>query len=135
MMHGGVTAQFLPCPLLLPLPACAEQKVARVERSETRGRRCRIDRAVPDFAALNPGYGSSALSDFGKGRCIVSTVHSDRRKSRTACWSVFERPRNFDTTAFASDAGYAAVSAVENEKCWLIACKRSLVRPSWWRNN
>jgi hypothetical protein len=32
---------------------------ARVERSETRGRRRRISRPFPDFAALNPGCGSS----------------------------------------------------------------------------
>src|SRR5216684_7685398 len=36
------------------------QQVARVERSETRGRHCRM--AIPDFAALNPGYDSLARS-------------------------------------------------------------------------
>src|SRR5216683_6502596 len=33
--------------------------VARVERQRNPGRRCRIERAVPDFAALNPGYACS----------------------------------------------------------------------------
>jgi len=55
--------------------------VARVERSETRKSACRSEGLVPDFAALNPGYGLSgaiADSNFSATACTaipdVSTV-------------------------------------------------------------
>src|SRR5258708_1270415 len=41
-------------------PRC--RTVAGLSASKTRGRRCRLDRAAPDFAAFNPGCAFSFLS-------------------------------------------------------------------------
>src|SRR6266852_58326 len=100
--------------------------------------------AAPADSAVGAIEIASALPGFREGQMGRINVQSDRRKSRTACWSVFERPKDFCTTALASDAGYAgvaglvvvaAVSEFADEKCSLMACNRSLVRPSWRKNS
>src|SRR5258708_6273018 len=73
---------------------------------------------LPTGSAAGGGCGTGWTD--GEPDCQLLCTQSDRRKSRTACWFVFERPRNFCTTALASDAGYAGdavVAEVAAEKC------------------
>src|SRR5258708_19111122 len=109
--------------------------------------RPRMEPALKLWAAKSRGAGliPSLLAGSAAGdRCGIPgrtdgepdyqshCIQSDRRKSRTACWSVTDNCRNFCTTAFASDGGKYSD---EDEKCWMMALSRSLVRPSWRKNS